>query len=293
MSGAARGPKSFTREELEELYGNHPISEKNILARLERAGVRDPNISPLDLARDPLTEITDQNHVGGYDFVSQLGHAAGVSAGDAVLDLCCGLGGSARLLAFLFGARVHGIDLSAPRIAQGQRLTSLVRLESRVTLECADIRRASVPEHRFDVLWGQSAWVHLEDRDALLARWVRALRPGGRLALEDACLAHPPRSRSDRRRLVELEEIWKAHLVPQEDWISPVERLFTVEKLEDLAGKFERYFARLAKIAGGPGRDYFTAAEIRGCELAVTLAQAGVLGYFRLVARIRPYESRG
>ena len=44
----------------------------------------------------------------------------------------------ARRLAWLYGCRVHGLDLSAQRVREARELTALVGLESLVTFDCAD-----------------------------------------------------------------------------------------------------------------------------------------------------------
>ncbi len=106
---------TFSKEEILEVYRNHPLQEEAILTRVRARGGATAPITELDLAQDRKTEITDQNHVGGLLFVKQLASKAGVTAETFVLDLGSGLGGSARYLAHMFGCRVHGIDFSSER----------------------------------------------------------------------------------------------------------------------------------------------------------------------------------
>ena len=54
-----------TRERLLEIYATHPLREETILARIARQRGTLEGATELDLAHDSLTEITDQNHVGG------------------------------------------------------------------------------------------------------------------------------------------------------------------------------------------------------------------------------------
>ena len=106
----------------------------------------------MDLAEDPFTEITDQNHIGGVKFVRDLAQKADVEPATDVLDLGCGLGGSARCLAHFFGCRVHGVDLSVERYREARQLTKLVNLDHLVTLQCGDLLRIALPRRRFDIL---------------------------------------------------------------------------------------------------------------------------------------------
>ena len=58
-----------------------------------------------------------------------------------VLDVGCGLGGAAFLIAQTFGARVHGIDLSRNMLQIAQARCQEAQLTQSVTFEHADILR--------------------------------------------------------------------------------------------------------------------------------------------------------
>src|SRR5215208_6229827 len=170
-------------EPLQRSYDVHPLNARAIQRRLARQGKTMP--TQLDLALDPETDITDQNHIGGMAAVIQLAEAACITSGSAVCDLGGGLGGSARCLAALFGCRVHVIDNSLRRCQDASDLNALVRLADKVSVECGDVRTMRV-SGSYDILWGQSAWIHWDDIGGVLTQWSAALSSGGRLACEDA-----------------------------------------------------------------------------------------------------------
>lgn len=197
----------FAKAEILRVYENHPLSLESILDRLRARGANLSALTEADLAIDKAKELTDQNHVGGLDFVRQLAASAGVSRNNSVLDLGCGLGGSARALAWLFGCRVHGIDFSAKRCRHARLLNQLVGLNHLVSIQCGDViadsneigigvriapeyavMTARLPREQFDVIWGQSAWCHIADRTSLMKRWSKAMKRRGRMAIEDAVL---------------------------------------------------------------------------------------------------------
>src|SRR5215831_15095244 len=101
-----------------ELYKTHPLRAETILARIAATrGIAD-KLTENDLAIDPETAVTDQNHIGGFDAVRELAAVAGVDKETRIVDLGCGLGGPARVLAALFGCTVHGIDISPQRCTE-------------------------------------------------------------------------------------------------------------------------------------------------------------------------------
>ena len=96
-----------------------------------------------------------------------------------ILDLGCGTGSLAVLLAGA-GHEVSGVDSSG-------RMLSLARAKAASAGVPLHLVRGDAADPPFapasaDVLCRHVLWA-LPDRDAVVARWVRLLRPGGRLVL--------------------------------------------------------------------------------------------------------------
>lgn len=286
----ARGDTAAVRvartRELLDLYRTHPLREQSILKRIVDQKGTLAGITEMDLAEDPLTEITDQNHIGGVKFVRDLAEKAGVGPATDVLDLGCGLGGSARCLAYFFGCRVHGVDLSLERCREARRLTKLVGLNHLVTLQCGDVLRIAVPQRRFDVLWGQSAWVHIADKQRLIERWSRSLKAGGRIALEEAYVKRPPRYATERHDLDELADHWKSYLVGLDVWADILSsQSFEIYCKEDLSTELSGLYDKLIRLARTGVIPHVPRSEQRAWKLGVSLVRKGIVGYFRIVAR--------
>jgi cyclopropane fatty-acyl-phospholipid synthase-like methyltransferase len=273
----------FGPEEITGLYSNHPCSARSVLTRLRTQGADLRKISARDLAEDSREEETDQNHVGGAQFVRDLAEIAGIQRMDRVLDLGCGLGGSARLLAELLGCFVDGLDISPQRVREGNELTRAVRLESRVVLRCADLRTHDIPEAAYDHLWGQATWVHVRAKRAVFNPWLKALKPRGRVALEDSYLKTEDVPQRWRSTLEELSSVWMADIPTLQQWKEVFEPEATVVAFEDLTSDFVRYFQRL--VANSAITHEGSQREYRGWTMALALADAGVLGYMRLIAQ--------
>lgn len=109
--------------------------------------------------------------------------AAGVSAGDRILDVACGTGVSAICAADAArpGGMVTGIDLNEGRIAaaRSKNAPSDVTVDWRV----GDASALPVEDESADVVLCQLGLQFFPDRAAALGEMKRALVPGGRLAL--------------------------------------------------------------------------------------------------------------
>ena len=269
---------------LEQIYRKHPVRERPILARVAARAKNRRSLTPLDLAEDRATDVTDQNHVGGSRMVFALAAAAGIDQDDVVLDLGCGLGGSARLLAHRFGCRVDGIDISRQRVREGNRLTALVGMTSLVHLKRADMLRVQVPASRYDVLWGQGAWDHVVDKSRFVSRWRAALRPGGRIALEDVYLKRQPRNAAELRLIRGLERDWHVTFVSRREWADILRSAGASVKVQrDYTAVLVGYFTRLDRTASAD----VPALERRAWRSALSAAECGLIGYLRIVAVCR------
>jgi protein-L-isoaspartate O-methyltransferase len=276
--------RQFTNSEILEVYQGHPLSAETIIARLRKQRGTLKGITELDLAEDDTTGITDQNHIGGLDSVKQLASASGITAESRVLDVGAGLGGSSRVLAYLFGCRVHGIELSEQRCEDARQLTQLVGLEDLVYVEYGDFLTIEPPSQEFDVVWGQSAWVHIEDKEKLVARGVSALADGGRLAFEDSYLKRAPRKSEEQEALDALSYYWRAHIVSEEYWTNLIEQEFlTVQTAQDLTEQLVESCVHPLRLHES-GKVVFPEVEVQGWSLGKRLAETGLLGYMRMVA---------
>ncbi len=146
----------------------------------------------LPFVREPAPDVVDF-----YDR-----HPTAIAPGMAVLDVCAGLGGPARFLAYRFGARVTGVDLTHSRCASGARLTALVRLGPLVRHVRGDAQVLPFHSRAFDAAVSQEGLLHVPDKAAVLAECARVLKPGARLAFSD-WIARPRLADNERRRLFE------------------------------------------------------------------------------------------
>ena len=102
--------------------------------------------------------------------------------GSRVLDVGCGIGGSARILARDYGLDVIGISISP---AQIQRATELTPSGLPCHFAVMDALNLQLPDQSFDAVWSVEAGPHMPDKQRYADELLRVLKPGGRLAVAD------------------------------------------------------------------------------------------------------------
>src|SRR5262249_24089548 len=130
----------------------------------------------LDAGQYTLDEIRKYEAIYGRNFISPGGAATtrellglvAFTPDMPVLDVGCGLGGAAFLIARTFGARVHGIDLSRNMLQTAQVRCQEANLTDAVTFEHADILRYECSE-AYDLAHSRDVFLHIHDKAGLLA----------------------------------------------------------------------------------------------------------------------------
>lgn len=102
--------------------------------------------------------------------------------GSTVLDVGCGIGGSARILARDYGFQVLGISISP---AQTARATALTPAGLGCRFAVMDALALELADASFDAVWSVEACPHMPDKQRYADELLRVLKPGGRLAVAD------------------------------------------------------------------------------------------------------------
>ena len=150
--------------------------------------------SSLDANQYAPREIRKYEAIYGRHFVSPGGEACArdcvarlaLAKGDSVLDVGSGLGGSAFLMAREYGARVHGIDLSANMVALAIAKCREEKLEDLVRFTCGDCLDLAASQI-YQAIYSRDVILHIEDKLRLFETLRQALVPGGRLLFTDYC----------------------------------------------------------------------------------------------------------
>lgn len=149
-------------------------------------------------------------------FVHELVHWSGLDRlppGSRVLDVGCGIGGSARILARDYGLEVLGISISPAQIARARELTPPDLPGCRFAVMDAlalDLPDGTASEG-FDAVWSVEAGPHMPDKQRYADEMLRVLKPGGCLAVADWNRRDPedgPMNRRERWVMRQLLDQW-------------------------------------------------------------------------------------
>jgi len=268
-----------------KFFDTHPINEDEILAKVAARGVS------LDgLTEDDLKDF-DQDHYGGVDALDALADVAGIRAGHHVLDVCSGVGGPARWLAFRRGCRVTGLDFTTSRVESAKRLSQRARLDHLVNFVHGDATRMPLQDSDYDVVIGQESWLHIPDKPALVSECIRVLKPGGTIAFTDIVALSPLEPATEARLAVEMRT---SNIASVETYVALLEeRGCAVEVQDDLSGEWKRLLVErlgmyrslrdttIAKFGEARFVEYDKAySHYVGCFVA------GALGGVRIVATV-------
>lgn len=153
----------------------------------------------LDSSQYLTQSILQYELIYGEDFVSPGGRTMaaemiarlGLAPGSRVLDVGCGLGGSAFVMASEFGLQVDGIDLSKNMLEIARQKQRAHGLGEQLNLEwgdCLQLDRAD----RYDAIYSRDVFLHIHDKARLFLVLKAALRDGGQLLFTDYCCGPKP-----------------------------------------------------------------------------------------------------
>lgn len=165
------------RESINRQYG-----EKELDVRLIEA-IINAGVDVNQLTLDDLSWF-DQLHAGGRVSTNKLAKMANLKSGMKVLDVGCGVGGSARILASKFGCRVTGVDLASEYVKAAKKLTDIVGLSTEVDFQEGNALELDFDNGSFDAVWTQSAIMNIKNTKKFIQEVYRVLRPNGIFAVE-------------------------------------------------------------------------------------------------------------
>jgi hypothetical protein len=132
--------------------------------------------------------LGDSYHPGGLALTRRLARALELRPGQAVLDVACGPGATACLLAAEFDVEVDGVDLGASTLDRARARAAERGLDGHVRFHLGDAERLPFDDAVFDAVVCECAFCTFPDKATAAAEFARVLRPGGRVGVTDVTL---------------------------------------------------------------------------------------------------------
>lgn len=106
---------------------------------------------------------------------------AGIEMGEHVLDMGCGVGGSAIWLSKCMGAQVHGISLNQLHVDKARAFARQAQVPAQFSRQ--NFLQTNFPNRHFDVVWSLESFYYAEKKEDMVQEAWRLLRQNGRFVV--------------------------------------------------------------------------------------------------------------
>jgi ubiquinone/menaquinone biosynthesis C-methylase UbiE len=193
---------------------------------------------------DMQAELGHTKHVGGWFATQELAELCNLGPGQEVLYIGSGSGTAAVKLALEYGCRVVGVDLLERMVERAQARAEAQGMQDSVVFQVADAQELPFEEARFDVVLCESVNTFIRDLDVAASEYVRVVKPGGYVGLNEAVwIEDPPEHGEQLMRSLTGQEIRRSR-----EWVAMlegagleelVERSYEVDMPREARSQFE------------------------------------------------------
>lgn len=142
---------------------------------------------------DFAAEAGFTKHLGGLAATDELVKLCHIQEGSHVLDVGCGSGATPVYLVRKHGCTVVGVDISARMIERGMEMANRESVAHKTEFRVADAQNLPFDANIFDAVITESVTAFPEDKQKAVNEYVRVLKPGGYVGLnESSWLKTPP-----------------------------------------------------------------------------------------------------
>ena len=161
----------------ENYYQTHLV--KKIKVHFSKMNINQSKLTTKDLS------LFDQMHFGGISAVKLISQSLNLKKNQTVLDLGCGLGGPARLIAEINNCTVEGVDLMSGYIDDGNKLSEMVGLRDRVSLINGNVLKLPYKNETFEASYMVHVGMNISNKLSLMKNVYRVLKNKGVFVIFD------------------------------------------------------------------------------------------------------------
>ncbi len=150
--------------------------------------------------------VAKDHYQAQIDLIEELLAFGNVGTPKRIVDLGCGIGGSALYLAEKYNAEVVGLTLSPFQARRATERAVAAGLSDRVRFEVADAQNPPLERGAYDLIWSMESGEHMSDKKKFLQVSADLLKPGGVFLMATWCHrpTPPALSRRDHKLLRNL-----------------------------------------------------------------------------------------
>ena len=228
-----------------------------------------------------------------------LSEAAGISEGERVLNIGCGVGEDSVWNARAYGATVIGVNISERQLELARENARNHDVSERTEFRYDDFHElATIEADSVDVVWGLEALSHAHDRERVLEQIRRVLVPGGRIVFSDLFVREGADTTPEDGRLQRINDGLGLRLGRLDSFTDSLEAVgfenVTVRDETDPIRPCLDRRHKFARVAHPVGRLLSFTGVFSDTQLAVFKAnsliraciEANVLGYFVITAEL-------
>ena len=186
----------------------------------------------------------------------------------SILDIGCGLGGPAFILAETYGANVVGIDIEANLIDRAQCRAKELGFDAQTDFQVVEPGPLTFPNESFDVVLSSGTFTQIENKREMYEQCRHVLRPGGVLTCYDWMKSEGEYS-EDMRYWFKMEGLTYAMETPKRHEEILEEAGFTDIEIKDRSDWYRRrsqdeyeqirseLYPRMVELMGQRDADHF------------------------------------
>jgi ubiquinone/menaquinone biosynthesis C-methylase UbiE len=124
-------------------------------------------------------------HIRGYQSTKELAELCNIKPDMKILDVGCGIGGTARFLASQYGSFVTGLDIMEEYCQTADKLSTLLKFDDKTEFKMGDGSELTFEDESFDLVWTEHVQMNIKDKRKFFSEIYCVLKKGGKLVFHD------------------------------------------------------------------------------------------------------------